>query len=105
MTPSQTSKKMEKEFEQKFVTKSAFGVSIGAIDNLNETALNQVKNWLRIAFTTIAQEVRKEERERIGEKVAKLDIGDKSLKKEFNCCGYHDALNDVYKLLDCANIK
>ena len=38
--------KGQREFEKKFVRKSAFGVSIGAIDNLNETGEQQVKSFL-----------------------------------------------------------
>ena len=34
------------EFEKKFITRTAFGVSIGAIDNLNESAENQVKSFI-----------------------------------------------------------
>jgi hypothetical protein len=36
-----------KEFEKKFITKSVFGIAIGAIDNLNQSGLQQVQSFLR----------------------------------------------------------
>jgi hypothetical protein len=37
---------VEKEFDKKFVTKSVFGISIGTINNLNQSTLEQVHSFI-----------------------------------------------------------
>ena len=56
MTLNDYLEKVNEEFEKKFITKSVFGVSIGAIDNLNESGKEQVLFFLRTAITTAVQE-------------------------------------------------
>ena len=56
------------EFEKKFVRKSAFGVSIGAIDNFNERAENQVKSFL----TSFAQKIKEGTEKDVGENLDKI---------------------------------
>lgn len=46
MTSNEIVKKVVEDFKKKFVTRSAFGVSIGAIDSFAGTAEDQVDEWL-----------------------------------------------------------
>lgn len=52
-------KEQKDEFIKKFITKSAFGVSIGAIDNLNEDAESQVLNNQKSDIISIIEEIEK----------------------------------------------
>ena len=40
-----------KQFDEEFITRSAFGVSIGAIDNLKESAEEQVHDFISKVYT------------------------------------------------------
>lgn len=46
-------------YKKKFITKSVFGVALGAIDNLNESAENQVLNNQKSDFLSVLEAVEK----------------------------------------------